>query len=215
MAGRKLIIRNAVAGDAVAMAEVERQSWPAALAATAPQFRDRINAYREGQLVADKDGRILGLATAQRITEAFLNANSDSYDLITDRGRFTNSHHVNGEIYQLIGVGVLPQFQGQQLGRVLVDRQIEFARSLPDVRRIVGFTRPVLFHRYQELPIEEYVSKRGDEGSLLDPVLAFHLEAGAKLVSIHPEFRTDDQEAGRYGILIEYTLSSETEGEPR
>ena len=99
---------------------------------------------------------------------------------------------------------MLPEYRGQLLGRQIVDRQLEFARSLPDVHRILGFTRPIHYHRHRDIPIERYVQRAGPDGNLIDPVLAFHVDAGAGIVSIHPGFRPDDHEACGYGVLIEY-----------
>ncbi len=186
------------------MAAVDRSSWPARLATTEAEFQARIDAFPEGQIVAESSGRIVGSASAQRITVEFLRAAGSRYQLVTDSNRFTGSHHPDGEVYQLIGVGVLPEFRGQQLGRQLVDHQIRLARSLPGVRRIVGFTRPALYHRYAQLPIDEYLQSRGPNGQLLDPVVDFHVAAGARIVSVHPDFRPEDQEACGYGVLIEY-----------
>src|SRR5262249_52932819 len=143
-----------------------------------------------------------GIAAAQRISSRLLDeatrdegqgASDDphplTYDDLTDAGRFTQTHDPEGEIFQLIGVGVTPEGRGLRLGRVLVDREIALARSLPGVRRIAGFTRPVLFHRHPEMDIAEYVTLRNSSGVPLDPVLAFHLAAGASIVSTHAGFR--------------------------
>ena len=201
-----VIVRTATIGDAPAMAEVDRQSWPPALATTAAEFVARMEAYADGQLAAVFDGRVVGSAAAQRVTEEFLADNQSSYEPLTDHNRFTHSHTPSGEIYQLIGVGVVPSFRGRQLGRQLVDFQLNFARSLAGVRRIVGFTRPAGYAQHVAVPIEEYVRRRGNDGRLLDPVLAFHVDAGAQIVSIHKGFRPADDDACGYGVLIEYPL---------
>ncbi len=204
MAGRTVILRNAVLSDAAATADVDRNSWPSQLAASQPQFEQRIAAFPAGQWVAEIDGRIVGVSTAQRITQSFLDHNKHDYAAITDGGNFTNSHDPNGDIYQLIGVGVVREFRGGQLGRMLIDRQIEYARSLADVERIIGFTRPMRYHRRSELTIDEYLSMRTAGGSPIDPVVAFHVDAGAAIVSIHADFRPEDTESNGYGVLIEY-----------
>jgi GNAT superfamily N-acetyltransferase len=204
----EIILRAATAGDAAAMADVDRQSWPAQLATTADEFAARIAAYADGQLVAISAGRVVGTASAQRITAEFLAARSGSYDSITDDNCFTHSHTGRGEIYQLIGVGVLPEVRGRRLGRMLVDRQIELARSLNGVQRIVGFTRPAAYSQHPGIPIKEYVQARDSNGNLLDPVLAFHIEAGARIVSVHANFRPSDSDACGHGVLIEYASSS-------
>jgi GNAT superfamily N-acetyltransferase len=192
--------------DAVAMSEVDRQSWPTSLATSVEGFRSRIEAFPSGQLVADSDGRIVGAAGAQRVTRAFFNAHIRDYDLVTDSDRFTASHDSHGEIYQLIGVGVAPEFRGGRLGRQLVDRQIAYARSLAGIERIMGFTRPAGFRKHQQLSIDQYVALRDSNGRHVDPVLSFHVSAGAQILSVHPGFRPNDEQSGGYGVLIEYAL---------
>lgn len=207
MARPQVILRPAAASDVEAIVAAEAASWPAALAVTPDQARSRIDVFPEGQLVAIVDGRLVAVAWAQRVTREFFQRHSPGYVLITDAGTFRRSHNPLGEIYQLIGVGALPAVRGLRLGRRLVDLQIERARQMPLVRRIVGFTRPAAYHLHAQVPIDQYVRLRNRRGRLVDPVLAFHLDAGATLVSIHPAFRPQDVEAGGYGVLIEYPLS--------
>ena len=88
----------------------------------------------------------------------------------------------------------------------VVDHEIALARGLPGVRRIIGFTRPAGYHEHPDMPIEEYVALRRENGEYHDPVLQFHLGSGAKLISIHPDYRPADTDAGAYGVLIEYPL---------
>lgn len=197
-------MRNAEPSDAAAMAEVDRHAWPVGMAPTADIFEARIEAFPEGQLVATVDDHVMGTCGAQRITEEFLAKCGHRYDLVTDHNRLTHSHHPDGEIFQLIGVGVIPAFRGDHVGRQLVDRQIAYARSLPSVRRILGFTRPSRYFRFRDLPIEDYLRRRNSHGRLFDPVLAFHLEAGARIVSVHRNFRPNDERALGHGVLIEY-----------
>ena len=204
MVDREITVRAATAGDAGAMADVDRMSWPAPLATTADEFAARIAAYADGQLVAIAAGRIVGTASAQRITAEFLAAQSHNYDSITDENRFTRSQTGDGEIYQLVGVGVLPEVRGRRLGRLLVDRQIELARKLTGVGRIVGFTRPAAYSQHATTAIEDYIQARDSDENLIDPVLAFHINAGARIVSVHRNFRPSDSAACGYGVLIEY-----------
>jgi GNAT superfamily N-acetyltransferase len=200
------MLRAAEPADAAAIARVEAASWPAALAASEAQILARVQTCPEGQLVAILDGELVGYAAAQRVTQEFLHAGPLVYDRLTDSGTLAGSHDPQGEIYQLIGVGVSPAGRGHRLGRVLVDRQLELARATAGIRRILGFTRPAGYHRHGDIPIDEYVARRDDRGKRIDPVLSFHLDAGARLVSIHPQFRPADRESRGYGVLIEYLL---------
>lgn len=204
--GHLISFRTAVADDAAALAAIDAESWPDGLAPNVEQWRSRLGVFAEGQLVVDYDGHPAVVAAAQRINSTFLNAGPMTYTRLTDGGSFATSHDPQGEIYQLVAVGASAVVNGLGLGRKLIDRQIEQARAMPGIRRIIGFTRPARYYRHPELPIEDYVELRNKTGRRYDPVLEFHLGAGAKLVSIHPGFRPDDVQARGYGVLIEYPV---------
>jgi GNAT superfamily N-acetyltransferase len=201
-----LSLRTAVPADAEALVRIDAESWPDALAVSVDQWQARLATFAAGQMVALFDGEAAAVTSAQRITEAYLHAGPVTYDRITDRGTFRNSHDPNGEIYQLVAVGAGAIVRGFGVGRRLIDRQIEFARSLPGVKRIVGITRPARYYRHPEMPIERYVELRNKTGRRFDPVLEFHLGSGAKLVSTHAAFRPEDEESLGYGVLIEYPV---------
>jgi len=205
MAAETVTIRTAGPDDACLMADVDRQSWPSALAVTAEQYLARIETYASGQLVAVIAGRIVGVSSAQRVTTPQLKRHGGRYDAITDEGSIRRTHREQGEIYQLINVGVVPSVRGRRLGRQLVDAQIALARNLNTVRRIVGYTRPARFHQFPSMAIEEYLDCPHDAPEF-DTVVAFHLLAGAQIVSLHEDFRPADVEACGYGILIEYPV---------
>lgn len=201
-----VVIRNADLDEAALLTDIDRACWPSGIAADEAKFRARIQAYPQGQWAAEQDGKLVGQATAQRITSAFWQSGPIEFDRLTDNGRFTGSHDPEGELFQLISVSVLPEARGSRLGRRLVDHEIEFARSLPGVRRIIGVTRPIGLHKHPAVSLEEYVTLRRENGRYVDPVLDFHLGAGARVVSIHPNYRPADTEALGYGILIEYPV---------
>ncbi len=201
---REATIRTATPVDAPAMRAVEAASWPAAMAASVDDFEARLRAFPEGQFVAEVDGQIVGLISSQRIPSRALAVPVATYLAITDAGRFTATHDSAGDVFQIVGVGVAPEGRGHNLGRRLVDRAIALGRSLAGVTRIVGFTRPARYHQFPAAPIDEYVQMRNSAGKRIDPVLGFHLDGGARLVSVHPDFRPEDAEARGYGVLIEY-----------
>ena len=136
-------IRPATPADVAALAAIEREAWPAAMAADPLQIQSRIAAFSGGQLVAELDGAPVGIAWSQRITTSHLTADPVTFDRLTDCGRFAGSHYSQGEIYQLIGVAVSAAGRHVRLGRRLVDAEIAHARALPGVQRILGFTRPI------------------------------------------------------------------------
>lgn len=198
--------RQATVEDVDAIAAVEAASWPSSLAASRETIHERVAAFAAGQWVAILNDRIVGAASAQRISPVQLQSQPLTYQGVTDNGSFRSTHSPDGTIYQLVGVGVAPAGQGMGCGRTLIDRQIDFASKLDGVSRIIGFTRPVRFHQFPQLSIDEYVERRSESGRVADPVLSFHLDSGARLVSVHSDFRPTDTESRGYGILIEYSI---------
>lgn len=203
---RLLTFRTATPADAETLAAIDAECWPAAMAPSLADWRSRLDVYATGQLVLEYQGRPAVVAAAQRIGESFLHDGPTTYARLTDGGSFRRSHDPAGEIYQLVGVGASAIVNGLGLGRKLIDRQIEQARSLPGVQRILGFTRPARFHTQPDLSIEEYLELRNRAGRRYDPVLEFHLGSGAQVVSTHADFRPEDTEARGYGVLIEYAV---------
>ncbi len=203
------MLRAATLADLSGIVSVERAAWPAALAMDENAIRARLEAFPAGQLVEEEQGLIVAYAAAQRLNGAFFAQHRTSFAALTDHGTIRASHDPRGEIYQLIGVGVMPRARGSGLARALVDRQIENARNTRGLTRIVGFTRPVGYHRHRDMSIEQYVHWRTPQGQVVDPVLAFHLMEGAKLVAVQEGFRPEDTECGGYGVLIEYGVEEE------
>jgi predicted N-acetyltransferase YhbS len=201
-----MLIRDAQPADLPQIVEIERTSWPAGMASSEEEIRSRMELFPAGQLVAEIAGRVVAFATAQRVQSEFFEAHRSSFPAVTDRGRFAGSHAPDGDVYHLVGVCVLRSHQGFGLARVLIDRQIEMARSLPGIERILGVTRPARYHKRATMPIEQYVKFRTASGRLVDPVLAFHLDYGARLVAILPGFRPEDSDSQGYGVLIEYPV---------
>lgn len=205
-----MLIRPALPDEAPLLAEIEQSAWPAGMASTADEIRSRVALFPAGQLAAEIGGKVVAFATAQRVRQAFFTANQSSFPAVTDHGRIIGSHADDGDVYHLIGVCVLHSHQGFGLARVLIDRQIEIARSLPGIRRILGVTRPARYHKRPSLSIEQYVVARSASGRLIDPVLAFHLDYGARLVTTLPGFRPEDRDSLGYGVLIEYPVHVES-----
>jgi predicted N-acetyltransferase YhbS len=205
-----MLIRPAQLDDVPLLSEIEQSAWPKGMASTADEIRSRVELFPTGQLVAEIGGKVVAFATAQRVRQAFFTANQSTFPAVTDHGRIVGSHADDGDIYHLIGVCVLHSHQGFGLARVLIDRQIEIARSLPGIRRILGVTRPARYHKRSTLSIEQYVVLRSASGRLIDPVLAFHLDYGARLVTTLPGFRPEDHDSLGYGVLIEYPVHVES-----
>lgn len=207
-----LNIRNARPDEVGRLAALEAVCWPTGLGATADQIARRIEVFPEGQWVARLADETIGFAASQRISAAFLGSTTVTFDAVTDGGCFTRSHHPHGEILQLVSVSVAPGVRGLGVGRRLVDHEIRIASDMEGVRRVLGVTRPRGFNRHPHMSIDDYVAARRESGVFLDPTLHFHLGSGARIVSIHPDYRPSDAESRGYGVLIEYDLNGNASG---
>ena len=203
MAGDRLVLRTASPDDVDELVRLEADCWPEALAADSLQIEARIAAYRDGQWVAELDGQLLGYSSAQRIAAELLESNPLNYETVTDRDRFTATHNGDGDIYQLVGVSSHPASRGQGIGRQLVDQQVERAWTLDGIPRVLGFTRPTGRHLAPHHSLTQYLELHS-AASHPDRTLAFHLNAGALVVSLHDNFRPQDLQCLGAGVLIEY-----------
>jgi len=203
MAREQLNLRTARIGDVEALAQLEAACWPANLPATSVQLAARISAFAAGQWLVENDENLVAYSSAQQITDATLQSRGHSYRFLTDNDSLTGTHTDNAEVHHLIGISVHPHWRGQQLGRRLLDRQIARAWEHPSTTRVLGFTRPVGHRAFPEISLDEYVARQGVDLPA-DPVLAFHQQAGARIISVHEGFRPEDLEALGAGVLIEY-----------
>jgi len=211
MAGDGLVLRTARAEEAGELARLESACWPPGLAASEEQIAARLAAYGDGQWVAETAGRLLGYSSAQRIDAELLDSHPLTYRTVTDCDRFTSTHASDGELYQLVGVSSHPSHRSQRVGRQLVDLQVARGWSLSGVHKVLGFTRPAGRHLLPAVPLSEYVAAQNG-GSSTDPILAFHLAAGAVVVSHHDQFRPDDHESLGAGVLISYPKPNPVSG---
>ena len=193
MANDRLTLRTVRHEDLLELAELEAACWPPPLAVDHEQLAARLVAFDHGQLVAQIGGQLVGYSSAQRVHAELIATDPLHYNTVTDNDLFTTTHANDGAIYQLVGVSA----------RHLIDLQISRAWKLAGIRRVIGFTRPAARHLLPELSLESYVDTQLTD-TPSDKTLAFHLNAGAIIVSCHDNFRPSDQQSLGAGVLIEY-----------
>ena len=154
------------------------------LAATFPQL----------QLVFKIDGRIVGWAMAQRVTNEQFPSTLVEDDVLT-------LGNPEGSFINLLGFFVKP---GQQSD--LAEEVIRFALlyfSVQNAKAVVGITRFSKFESQgQDMSPEEYLRS----GS--DPTPKWHESRGAQLLHVIPQYRPRDQESRGCGIALRYDLQT-------
>jgi acyl transferase domain-containing protein/SAM-dependent methyltransferase/acyl carrier protein len=196
---RPYTIRHPQLDDLVELVHLEEECLPEALRTTPEEIRRRIDRFPDGHCVLEFEGHIVGVIYSQRISgiEALRNSNT------------MNSHRLReakGSAIQLLGISVLPQFQDKALGDQLLEFMLQWASLKGGIESVVGVTRCRNFSHHLAMPMEDYIMNRDERGQLLDPILRFHENHGARIIGCLPDYRPQDKENDGKGILIEYDI---------
>ena len=205
-------IRYATPKDILLLLELELECWESHLRASRDELLRRIEAYPQGQLVIEIDGKILGVLYTQRIS---------SIDALTS-GSFATQfslHRPDGSFVQLLAIAVRSH-GNHNLAATLRDYALERARSDSSIQGVVAMTRCSRFRNY----LDSLVASRASEAcnienesfikdaysdylhSSKDPTIFFHQSGGAKIVEIMSNYRVEDSANCGYAVLIHYDI---------
>ena len=134
-----ILIRNAVPVDLDGVCAVENAGFPPAEAAAREAFRYRIAAFPDWFLVAEEDGRIVGLLNGPAIRERFI------CDSIYEPGGAGE----DGETLAILGLAVLPSHRRHGLAARLMGTYLDRARAAGK-RRVVLTCKDRLIHYYEK-----------------------------------------------------------------
>lgn len=113
-------IRKATLADLDRIAEIESICFPAAEAASRESIAERIKAYKETFIAAEKDGRIIG----------FINGCVTKQRKITDDLYSSTALHDDEMPYQMVfGIDVIPEEQHKGYAIMLMNEYIKHARE--------------------------------------------------------------------------------------
>jgi ribosomal protein S18 acetylase RimI-like enzyme len=114
-------IRNVRLSDLDQCFEVESAGFPEEEAASRESIQTRIETFPQGFLVAEMDGRIIGIVNS---------AATDKEDLADEELKKMVGHVADGRNLVVFSLAVLPQYQKRGFARQLMMRFIEDARLL-------------------------------------------------------------------------------------
>lgn len=194
---RPYTIRHSLPGDLPALADIEAACWPEPLRTPVGELEARIGRFASGQLVMEREGRVIGSIYSQRIlaAEALRTAVVDTVSLL---------HREDGPILQLLAVNVLPDMQDLGSGDQLLAFMLQYGSVLPGVERIVAVSLCRDYPSHDTISLEAYIRLRNEEGYLRDPILRFHEAHGGRIAGLCKGYRPRDLDNRGNGILIEY-----------
>ena len=202
----KIKIRQAKIKDIPEILEIEKRAWGERGAATKEMFESRIETFPEGTLVAEIDGKIVGVV-ATEIVNYDLDKNAYSWYEITDNGYIKNSHNPKGDTIYGVDLSVAPFYQGLKVGSKLLEVIGKLAIKYNIKQGMLGGRMPGYYKYANKMSVEEYINATVEtdetEKSVkpLDPEINFYKKAGLKIIKIIPNYY-NDPESLNYGVLL-------------
>jgi GNAT superfamily N-acetyltransferase len=168
----------------------------------ASQLQSHQRAFRDGQLVATIDDRIVGAATTMITTHARA-SRPHTFRSIT-RGNSLRGHIADGDALYGVDLLVSPYFRGQGVARALYDARFALQQRLKLPHFYAGARMAGYGEVADELQPEEYlrqvVAKERN-----DPTLSAQLHVGFSPLFLLPGY-LPDPETGNYAVLIHRPL---------
>ena len=203
--GGTVTVRTPEVADIPAMIALHRRCFPKMMAGDGTweegQLRSHLEVFEDGQVVIEKDGRIVGVASSLIVHLGRNPLRHHTYYGITDDGYFYN-HDPQGDTLYGADVYVDPDCRGQGLGAVLYEARRDLCRRL-NLRRILAGGRLWNYEKWSgKFTPEEYVWQVQD-GKIKDPVLGFQLRQGFAVRGVMSNY-IHDPRSHDYATLIEW-----------
>jgi predicted amidohydrolase/ribosomal protein S18 acetylase RimI-like enzyme len=197
---RRIVVREATGDDVDGILELMRACYPW----VDPRNRERIQAqvrrFPQGQLVAVRSKRIIGLAASMRLDLDDV-GEDHSWKAITDDGAILKHDDEGPDLYG-VDLMVHPDSRRMRIGHRLYEVRRDLARAL-NVRRIVFGGRMPGYQDHTQLSPEKYVD-RVQAGRLKDPTLSFQFRQGFRPLRVLRDYLPWDKESGGHAVLMEW-----------
>ena len=176
--------------------------YPGSPSWTSAQLASHLEVFPEGQLVAEVEGRIVGMAASLIVLWDDYSMDTSWRDF-TANGTFRNHDPDHGRTLYGAEVMVHPAFQGKGVGKLLYKgrREIVERRGLLRIRagaRLAGY------HRYADRMSAEQYTRRVVSGQLSDPTLSFQLSQGFEVIGVAANYLRNDPESLGNAAVIEW-----------
>jgi len=197
----KITIRNAREQDLNEIVELENEIWPEGTRATRDKFESRLKIFQQGFFLAYKNGKIIGASTSEKI-DYYPSNPPTSWEKITDNGYIRATYSPEGNAIYVVSIGAKSRSGG---GSALVQEQKKLVEKLSLKYLVLGARIPGYddyIAKNRDIPIEEYVQLKREDGELFDSELRFYTRNGLALIKILPNYMEDDKESRNYGAIM-------------
>jgi predicted amidohydrolase/predicted N-acetyltransferase YhbS len=199
----KLIIRQARAGDAPAIARLSVKVYSVGDAFTRAEIRGQINNFPEGQFVAEYEGKVVGHCATMVLTAEQAFAPHDWEEI--SAGGYGRPPAEAGEVLYGFEVCVDPDYRRLRIGQRLYRKRKELCQELElkgiaFAGRMPGFAR-----RKRSYPTPEDYLQAVLARKVRDSVITFQLGEGYEPRGILSNYIPTDKESGGNAVLMYWT----------
>lgn len=189
----KLVIRNAKLGDISAIRTLVARVYPEDKTYTKDMLRGQINTFKQGQFVAEYEGRIVGYCATFIVEERFA-LKPHTWDEITGRG-FASKHNPDGHYLYGMEICVDPSARRIRIGQRFYDERKKLCRFLRLKGIVFAGRLPGLRKKRNQVegPLD-YIQQVKDK-KIRDQVLSFQIRQGFEVIGILKGYLPHDAES--------------------
>lgn len=191
----KVIIREATVADVADITALDEEVWKES-PATCHKIKSRIETFREGNIVAELNGYIVGYLCLQFVND--ITNSATTWSAITDDGFLVKSHKSDGEYMFGVNLTVSPRVAALGVGTQLLIAGWKLIIKANKKGCFLGSRIPG-YHKRNGTPIEKYVTMKN--GRYIDPELRYYQQSGFKVIKPLSNY-FPDKESLNYGVLI-------------
>lgn len=197
-----VIVRPMAATDFGRICELCRAVYRNSPSWTPAQLASHLEVFPEGQLVAELDGRMVGMAASLIVLWDDYSMDT-SWRAFTADGTFRNHDPDRGRTLYGAEVMVAPELQGQGIGKQLYRERCKLVERR-GLLRIRAGARLAGYHRHAETMTPERYTRGVVSGELADPTLSFQLSQGFEVIGVAPNYLHHDPESLGHAAVIEW-----------
>ena len=166
---------------------------------SAENLRRHLAVFREGQMVVEADGHLIGTATSQRVSLATALA-PHTWSGITGHGSLS-THDPAGDALYGVNIAVDPAWQGRGVGRLIYEARIELGRRLGCRAFVAGARIPGYRSHAAEMSPEAYV-EAVVAGQIFDPTLSKQIRVGFQVRGVLRDYAHDVETLGHAALIV-------------
>ncbi|MBA3949706.1 MAG: GNAT family N-acetyltransferase [Acidobacteria bacterium] len=212
-------VRELRSWDFPAIHAMSKKIYPDSPAWSDAQLGSHLAVFPEGQLVAEVDGDVMGMAASLIVLW-------DDYSLetswreFTANGFFTNHDPEKGRTLYGAEIMVHADHQGEGIGKALYEARRDLCEKL-GLLRIRAGARLAGYHRFAVAMTPEAYTEKVVRGELSDPTLSFQIGRGFAVLGVARDYLRHDPQSFGHAAVIEWinpavaTPADRGHGDPR